>query len=558
METLFLIVLCIFVLALLWFKHIKEGFEDLPTYDSNNLFNTIFDSLSAEAPKPPVDVPGATYSSDDIFNKASANLPSMFAQPPADVPGATTNDPTQSIGQPKDIIATMNSFENMQRAVGGADTSNVRPPSEIAAKLRSLPQDAITMNLKKALNNQTIIPVSKLASDRETYDQIHAAYANLPKKITYEDASSTSVASAMTYLPMPTLVATPPGTITLDQLNDLSDRIQAEITRIQNLRSSSATLQAKQSQLEQLQADLNGIIESVRRGKMQLQDVPISSSDAVAFLQTLPNDTLTSLIKPKGTSQVHPMVSFADDSVKKYIGENPDVSALLENAKYLKWSAHLNFEFDPSSAQNDQYLKRLENMETRLTNLVLSETPIPKKLYDVYLDELKTIRQMISKKMTHSPDMNISLKQPLSTPDYPSSYKLDMAKPSSQQHDMAKPSSQQHDMAQPSSRQVGMTQSANQSGTSNRSCPDIQARASAASFNSSTVGGLDYKNRVKSLCGQIVSASLGKPEDFGCITDQNSVSDTYSWKGNYMMVCSRLGNIWGGWYPEMFGCPKNL
>jgi hypothetical protein len=338
---------------------------------------------------------------------------------------------------------------------------------------------------------------------------------------------------------MPTLVATPPGTITLDQLNDLSDRIQAETTRIQNLRSSSATMQAKQSQLEQMQADLNGIIESVRRGKMQLQDVPITSSDSVAFLQSLPNDTLSSLIKPKGTSEVHPMVSFTDDSIKKYIGGSPDVSALLENAKYLKWSAHLNFEFDPNSAQNDQYLKRLENMETRLTNLVLSETPIPKKLYDVYLEELKTIRHLISKKTTNSPDMNVPLTQPLSTPDYPSSYQLDMAQSSTHQPNMSH-------------------QSVTSNHSYNRSYPDIQSRASAASFDPSTVGGLDYKSRVKNLCGQIVSASLGKPEDFGCIMDQSSVSDSYSWKGNYKLVCSRLGNIWGGWYPEMFGCPKNL
>ena len=523
-----------FVLGLLWFKNIKEGFADVSTYDPVSFFNTAFANLSAEAPTPP----GATYSSDDIFNKEFANLPSTSSNPPADVPGATTDDPTQSIGQPKDIIATINSFENMQKTVSGADTSKVSPPPAIADKLKGLPQDAIAMNLKKALDNQTIIPVSKLASDRETYDQIHTAYANLPKKITCEDTSSVSVASAMTNLPTPTLVATPPGTITLDQLNDLSDRIQAEITRVQNLRSSSATMQAKQSQLEQLHADLNGILESVRRGKMQLQDVPISSSDAVAFLQTLPSDTLSSLIKPKGTSQVHPMVSFADDSIQKYIGGNPDVSALLENAKYLKWNAHLNFEFDPSSAQNDHYLKRLENMETRLTNLVVSETPIPKKLYDVYLDELKTIRHMISKKATNSPDMNIPVKQPLSTPDYPSSHQLAMAQSSSHTLDISQPT--------------------NQSGTNNRSCPDIQARASAASFNPSTVGELDYKHRVKNLCSQIVSASLGKPEDFGCIVDQTSVSDTYSWKGNYKMVCSRLGNIWGGWYPEMFGCPKNL
>jgi hypothetical protein len=87
---------------------------------------------------------------------------------------------------------------------------------------------------------------------------------------------------------------------------------------------------------------------------------------------------------------------------------------------------------------------------------------------------------------------------------------------------------------------------------------DIQKRGSRATFDPTLVGTLDYKKTVQFLCSQIKSSGLGNPREFGCIENPDTdVSNDYSWKGNYKMVCSRLGHTWGNWYPEMFGCPKS-
>jgi hypothetical protein len=84
----------------------------------------------------------------------------------------------------------------------------------------------------------------------------------------------------------------------------------------------------------------------------------------------------------------------------------------------------------------------------------------------------------------------------------------------------------------------------------------IKKRGSFASFDTSKVGILDYKKTVQFLCSQIKSAGLGEPREFGCIENPEAeVRHDYSWKGNYKMVCSRLGRTWGEFYPEMFGCP---
>ena len=90
----------------------------------------------------------------------------------------------------------------------------------------------------------------------------------------------------------------------------------------------------------------------------------------------------------------------------------------------------------------------------------------------------------------------------------------------------------------------------------NLSDANIQHRGSAASFDDSMVGGLDYKTRAQDMCRQIQAANLGDPANFGCIKNPNEVSASYSWKGNYETICSRLGDTWGAWYPQMFGCPK--
>lgn len=181
-------------------------------------------------------------------------------------------------------------------------------------------------------------------------------------------------------------------------------------------------------------------------------------------------------------------------------------------------------------------------METRLTNLLMSEKPLPDKIYKLYMDELKTLRTIITKR-TNQPNLDFqsNIRFPLSTPDLPSSVQLNNASGSDQL-----PSYPTKFPSSPKPKQ----------GTYRNDYPDIQNRASSASFDTNQVGGLDYKERVKTICSRIEPTNLGKPEEFGCISDQNSVSDSYSWKGNYEMVCSRLGNTWGAWYPEMMGCPK--
>jgi len=348
----------------------------------------------------------------------------------------------------------------------------------------------------------------------------------------------------------PTVVAAPPGVITLNELQELHGRVKQEVLRLANLRSSSPTLTNRLAHLESLAADVSNMITAVERGQLKIEEVPIKPDAAQAFLKQLPNTgaALPSLIAPQGKTEPK-MLAPPSDSV---LPSNPALQQLLQNAQYLKWSVQLNLEFNPELAQKGKLMERLEKMEKRLTHLAISETPLPKEMYDMYKQELKTIQTIMKagKHTENGPRIDLPnttstrLEAPFPTADYPSSAQLTTA-------------------------QGGNMGTSKGQFPNGESTPDvyirpgfamnddmIARRASASAFDPGSVGGPDYKKRSQELCNQVQGAQLGDPASFGCIKNPSEVSSEYSWKGNYEMVCNRIGDTWGGWYPEMFGCPK--
>lgn len=352
--------------------------------------------------------------------------------------------------------------------------------------------------------------------------------------------------------PTPTTVANRPGVITLNELHSLNTRVQQEIVRLSNLRSTSPTLTNRLSHLEKLSADIGDIITSVERGTMDIEKVPITPDAATAFLKQLPNTgvALPALIVPHGETNKKMKATGAPYDLSSV--NNPALQGLLKNAQYLKWNVQLNLEFNPELAQKGRLIERLEAMETRLTNLAISETPLPKEMYELYANEMKTIQAImgVSNKGDRSPPIDLPSTQstrldiPFATADYPSSAQMSTAQgcgfgPSEGNFPNGEPTPDVY--IRPGFKMTDST---------------IEHRASASAFDPSTVGGPDYKKRALELCKQVQEAQLGDPESFGCIANPDTVGPNYSWKGNYQMVCNRVGDTWGGWYPEMFGCPK--
>jgi hypothetical protein len=298
------------------------------------------------------------------------------------------------------------------------------------------------------------------------------------------------------------------------------------------------------SQLDKLAADLGDIISNVRRGNLKLTDVHITPADA--------NNFLKSLGAHKALPHLNTTIPHGGSTKSSKIGPTPQhnpmtnqVQNLLEMARTMKWNLNIGIESDPALAQTQQILDKINKIEATLNKYMISDTPIPPKLYRLYMSELKVLQNLAG---AGEVDITTVVMGP--------------PKPRIQSHDNRSqafmPSQHDLDIAQGGNMGMrgGSVSSGIGSGDYNMTDDNIQHRASAASFDSSMVGGLDYKTRSLEMCRQIQSANLGDPANFGCIKNPNEVSASYSWKGNYEMVCSRLGDTWGAWYPQMFGCPK--
>lgn len=404
---------------------------------------------------------------------------------------------------------------------------------------------------------------SSMVSDYQNDLKTHAMSAEEGAylKKTYQELIAILKSAASTPATPPTehsyestVVAGTPGVITLKELQILVNRIDEEHLRLANLRSTSATLQARQTQLEKLAADIRELIGAVERKEMKLEDVPISPSTAEAFLKQMKGDkSLPPLIEPRAKIA---------DGLQAHITPTPapgmDVKALhglLDSAKYLKWNLEVKLEYDPKLAMRDTLVKRLEAVERRLSALAVSETPISKEMYEVFMKELQTINAAIAPEGHSNSDKkavdvyerpSTSYTRTSTAAEYPTADQMTTAT-------SVRDAASGNAILNPS-KEVSPDVFIRPGFVMNDDM--IKRRGSASAFDDSLVGGPDYKKRSQELCRQVRGANLGDPQQFGCISNPDAVGPDYSWKGNFTMVCNRLGDTWGGWYPEMFGCPK--
>jgi hypothetical protein len=488
----------------------------------------------------------------------------------------TLNNVTELRQKLTELSQTIRSYtQNIKAGESVSPPESVKIPPEEEYVLQSVINDYMGKlanlnmeNLKKAnVSTDTQFKIAYYASMGQSYlDDISsktmtADDANYIKK-TYKELSA--LLDSVSGIATPpaqgaaspayeaTVVAGTPGVITLKELQNLVSRIDAEHLRLANLRSTSATLLARKTQLDKLAADIRELIGAVQRKEMKLEDVPISPSSAEAFLKQMEaNAHLPPLIEPRAKIA---------DGIQAHVTPTPSpdmngkaLYGLLENAKYLKWNLEVKLEYDPKYAARDNALKRLEAIEQRLSALAVSETPISKEMYDVFMRELHTISNVVAPSgkdsSTHKyerPATAYTRSTDGATAEYPSADQMSIAT-------SVRDSASGNAILNPPN-QVSPDVFVRPGFIMNDET--IQRRASASAFDDSIVGGPDYKKRSQELCRQIRGANLGEPAKFGCISNPDEVGPDYSWKGNFIMVCNRLGDTWGGWYPEMFGCPK--
>jgi len=508
-----------------------------------------------------------------------------------DTSSATTTDPQLALAQPKDIQALMEVIKNFKLLYNAQDpmTLNLDKQSLEQTQYLSMQADNLINRLQAALGNSDAVSmtVDDTSQIRKAYDCSiavlrgksevipSAAIEGFVNVITKDKPKHTapkhtapkhtapkhtapkhampnhamSKHAALKHavpkhaLPKVTAHGTAPNGLTIDTLINLQMRVQAESLRLSNLRSSAPTVTKRISDLDRLSADLGGIISSVNRGQTKLSSINITPAAAERFLKSLGKNTpaATLNINKKGGAKAKATNAGFPSGLPTIAALQP----LVEASRGMKWSLSIGLESDPSRKQNQDILDKIEHIEQTVNQYMISDTPMPKGIQSLYEKELN-----ILKNMTESSKIDVTeIVRGPSTP---------ILQNHQDSSDVHKPAQYNLDSAQGMNMGISAGTASDAIGVGDYDLSDsnIQHRASAASFDDSMVGGLDYKKRVQEMCRQIQAANLGDPANFGCIKNPNEVSSSYSWKGNYQMVCSRLGDTWGNWYPQMFGCPK--
>ena len=465
-------------------------------------------------------------------NVPTASQTSMI---PRDTSAATTNDPKVSLPQPVDIEALLEVIKNFQLLYWAQN------PSTLAIDPQSLKQVEYFMKQSDNLINQ--LQAAKANSN--------AAQVSLEDVVAIRRAymcTTDILRNKSSPPPPPGPVGTDPNTLTLETLIRLQDRVKGESLRLANLRSSSENIITRINDLDRLSSDLGDIIGSIQRGQTKIEDVNIKPADAEKFLSALGTQNLNIPLPPLPGTGMGPAARSPDSSPAPFSmpAMSGPIQALIDMAKSMKWSVAVAFENDPTIEQNSNILKTLNNMEASMNQHMVSGTPLSEATYANYANKLNLMKGMINTNNTDVPTIVLGMQKPEVRTSGPASEAMI-------------PTADQLAQAQNETgifpNGIGSTDDMNLGITPTLTDLQIKHRGSAASFDDSMVGGLDYKTRVLDMCRQIQASGLGDPKNFGCIKNPDEVSASYSWKGNYQMVCSRLGDTWGAWYPQMFGCP---
>lgn len=461
-----------------------------------------------------------------------------------------------------EIETTLSALHNLKTLMLRKDPMKTNLPIDVRNNLvmlrPQLPALENKYNAALADPKSSSLTIEQVLEDRKRFksymNQLEGAITNTElEKLRVESAKKaqeeySQVVNANAAEAKETTVAGSVGIITKQQLTNLQTRIRGEIRRIENLRSRSATMITRKAQLEKMLADVTDIISSVDRKALKLEDVPIRPSDADSFLKSLASGkSLPTLIVPKPKTP---------DSIQAkgaaFPTMTPQIQQLLEQAKHLKWDLEVKLSYDPKLEIQDRSIKLLESLEKKLTAAAISDTPIPPQLHAEYMNQLGQLQASLDKKSSKSKPSGSANGR------LPSTYSRTMNAPNAEYPDHTKLLEAQGAQSGPNSRfpdgEISPDVYIRPGFVMNDAT--IARRASSSAFDPSVVGGPDYKKRALDLCRQVESAGLGDPASFGCIENPDAVSSSYSWKGNHQMVCNRLGDTWGSWYPEMFGCPK--
>jgi hypothetical protein len=464
---------------------------------------------------------------------------------PRDMPGATTTNPSRAKPESRDILNAKDVVEFFQSVADPTDpkTSDlVQEAPTLLKDLEAFLESPETTKLPPHFQ-ELIERYRKEGLQRAQTGSAEPFQTRYYNQATVEGFASGSINLATTKQP---------ASIQLRDLKKLVVKIEGETIKLTNLRSTDATIQTRIRQLQELGASVRSYISKVERNQMNIREVPIDLASAELFLRQpvgesvnllLPSET----VSVKQTATPQPVPSRGAPVPQGMGGMPPLPKEVLDKLQQLKWSFEIKVDYDPAVEQRDTILKRMESIEKHLSAYTYKEEPLPPEQWKAIQRELSVLTSFLQQKDVQDAKTPWNTRFPTTYNRGESEVQTTIRPPMSQGSVESEWYQGGETMNRDAELRPGFVMNDDR----------IRHRASTAAFSDDSVGGLDYKQRVLDLCRQVGSANIvDDTKVLGCIEQPDAVSPSYSWKGNYEMVCNRLGDGWGAWYPEMFGCPK--
>ena len=512
----------------------------------------------------PINAPPSSVVPYSGWTPASGTTPSA-AQSSAisnTLPNSTVSDPSQSIAQQQDIQSTLDAIKTFQTFAANTTPSMYPDPvrQQVAETMNAINDITLPLNTAQLNPSSSALTVAQLSAIRDrigattkALSQLSAAQGGGAAATSVpagSAGSAASVGSVGSVASVGSVGSASADVITLDQMKTLVMRVKATLLALTNLSSTDATITQRIGVLSQLKANLEDLVTKVSSNAMDIKDVPIKPAEAQAFLKVLDDKTIP----------LPPLIGVAGGNNGTPLNYDPKASAAALQGftqAFQTVMSHVKFQmtYDPSSSQNAAVMARLQAVEDKLFAHAASSTPVTPAILELLKQELTVLGAIVKADPTNHADYSPANSLPSmstrlegdtgSAPSNPTMEQLMLASggPLGPSGSLSAPGS----LSPPGPFLNPVV---------NPGLTDAQraARGSAAAFDESTVGGYNYRDRAIEVCRQ-VKAEYGDNSTFGCIADPNSVSSDYSWKGNYLSVCNRLGDAWGSQAGDKYGCP---
>jgi hypothetical protein len=195
--------------------------------------------------------------------------------------------------------------------------------------------------------------------------------------------------------------------VTLGDLKLLQNAVDAELLRLQNIRTVSVVVDLKKAHLSALGDNLADVIGRVERKEITVDDVAIFPATARQFLKTFrSSETLPELFDPNGNSpaSLAPAPAFAP-ALSSSIGEAPSAREakseptqkpdflqwLYTNIQAIKWSLDANYRVE--QAKDRQMRESLKEMEQRVLAYSYGDTPMPAGYQGLFLNKIHELQK---------------------------------------------------------------------------------------------------------------------------------------------------------------------